>query len=64
MKIEGIYARKLSNGASPSTIQLTNAVLSSAFKRAVRLNLVRHNVCKDVVTPRIETQEVEIFDPS
>ena len=64
LKIEGIYARKLSNGISPSTIQLTNAVLSSAIKRAVRLNLVPHNPCKDVVTPRIETQEVEIFDPS
>jgi integrase len=63
LKIEGMYSRKLQQGVSPSTIQLIQAVLSSALKRAVRLKLVQHNACKDVVTPRIETKEVEIFDP-
>jgi hypothetical protein len=58
--IEGMYARKLSDGVSPSTIQLIHAVLSSAIKRAVRLKLVQHNVCKGVETQRIETKEVEV----
>ena len=60
LKIEEIYARKLSDGASPSTIQLIHAVLSSAIKRGVRLKLVQHNVCKDAQKPRIETQDVEV----
>jgi hypothetical protein len=45
-----------------STVQLINAVLSSALKRAVRLKLVEHKVCKDVQTPRIQREEVEVFD--
>lgn len=64
LTIEGMYSRKLADGVSPSTIQLINAVLSSAMKRAVRLKLVQHNPCKDVELPRIEREEVEVFDPS
>jgi integrase len=64
LAIEGIYSRKLADGVSPSTIQLVNAVLSSSLKRAVRLKLVQHNPCKDVELPRIEREEVEVFDPS
>ena len=60
LTIEGMYARKLSDVVSPSTIQLIHAVLSSAMKRAVRLKLVQHNVCKGVETQRIETKEVEV----
>ena len=63
LKIEEMYARKLQQGVSPSTIQLINAVLSSAVKRAVRLKLVQHNPCKDVETPRIERAEVVPFTP-
>lgn len=64
LTIEGMYSRKLADGVSPSTIQLINAVLSSSMKRAVRLKLASHNPCKDVELPRIETKEVEVFDPS
>jgi integrase len=63
LTIEGMYSRKLADGVSPSTIQLINAVLSSAMKRAVRLKLVQHNPCRDVELPRIEREEVEVFDP-
>lgn len=61
LQVEETYARKLRDGLSASTIQLINAVLSSALKRAVRLKLVQTNVCKDVLTPRREREEAEIF---
>jgi len=64
IEIERLYARKLEDGLSASTIQLINAVLSSSLKRAVRLRLVEHNVCKDVATPRIQREEVEVFEPT
>lgn len=64
LDIEDVYARKLQDGLSASTIQLINAVLASALKRAVRLKLVEHNVCKDVQTPKISREEVAIFDPT
>jgi integrase len=62
-QIEEMYARKLRHGTSPSSIRLLNAVLSNALKRAARLKLTTHNVCKDVELPRIEREEVEIFSP-
>src|SRR5215212_5019845 len=60
--IEDVYARKLRDGLSPATVRLLHSVLSSACKRAVRLQLTTHNVCKDVQTPRVEREEVEVFD--
>jgi integrase len=62
--IEDVYARKLRDGLSPASIRLIHSVLSSACKRAVRLKLVEHNVCKDVQTPRVDREEVVVFDPS
>ena len=64
LRVEEMYARKLSQGTSPSTIELMHAVLSACLKRSVRLRLVQHNVCRDVERPRIESEEVEIFSPS
>ncbi len=64
LDVEDVYARKLRDGLSASTIQLINAVLSSALKRAVRLKLVQTNVCKDVQTPKIQREEVKVFKPS
>lgn len=64
LDVEDVYARKLQDGLSASTIQLINAVLSSALKRAVRLKLVSANVCRDVQTPKIQREEVAIFEPT
>ncbi len=38
-RIEAVYAGKLEQGVSPSTIQLIHSVLSGALKRGVRLKL-------------------------
>ena len=63
-KIERVYAKKLEQGLSPASVQLLHAVLSASLKRAIRLKLIQHNPCKDVQTPRVEREEVEVFDPS
>jgi integrase len=61
LDIQDFYSRKLEEGLSPSTIGLIHSVLSSALKRAVRWKLIKHNVCKDVDTPRIQREEVRPF---
>lgn len=63
LQVEELSARKRRDGLSASTVQLINAVLSSAIKRAVRLKLVEHNICKDVQTPKPHREEVEVFSP-
>jgi integrase len=64
IEIENVYAHKLDEGLSASTVQVIHAVLSAAIKRAVRLQLVQTNVCRDVQRPKIQRDEVEVFDPS
>jgi integrase len=59
-KIEMVYAKKLERGLSPASIHVLHAVLSASLKRAIRLKLIQHNPCKDVETPRIEREEVEV----
>jgi integrase len=60
--VEDVYARKLRDGQSPASMRLMHSVLSSAIKREVRLQRVQTNVCVDVQLPRIERDEVEVFD--
>ncbi len=62
-RIEAVYAGKLEQGVSPSTIQLIHSVLSGALKQGVTLKLVQHNPCKDVGAPRIERAEMESLPP-
>ena len=61
--IERVYAKKLEQGLSPASIQVLHAVLSASLKRAVRLKLIQHNPCKDVQKPKVEREEVEVFNP-
>ena len=63
-RIEAVYAGKLEQGVSPSTIQLIHSVLSGALKRGVRTMLIQHNPCKDVEAPRIERAQMEPLPPS
>jgi integrase len=59
--IQDFYVKKLSEGKSPSTVQLIHAVLSSGLKRAVRWGRIEHNPCKDVEVPKMDRKEVEPF---
>jgi integrase len=61
-KIEDLYISKLNAGLSAGSVHLLHAVLSASMKRAVRLKLVHHNVCRDVDRPRIEREEIPVFD--
>jgi integrase len=62
--IEAVYASKLNAGLSAGSIGLLHAVLSASLKRAVRLRQIEHNVCQDVVKPKVEREEVEVFKTS
>jgi integrase len=60
LRVQELYARMLRAGLSPATVNLVHSVLSSGFKRAVKWQVVQHNVCKGVDAPRIEREEVDI----
>jgi integrase len=62
-QIERVYAKKLEQGLSPASIHVLHAVLSASLKRAVRLKLIQHNPCEYVQKPRVEREEVEVFNP-
>jgi integrase len=61
--VEAVFAKKLENSLSPASIHVLHAVLSASLKRAVRLNLIKHNPCKNVEKPRVEREEIEVFNP-
>jgi integrase len=57
-QIQTIYARKLKEGLSPTTVRHFHAVLHKALDNAVRLGLVPRNVADLVQTPRIRRQDM------
>jgi integrase len=62
-RVQDMYAGMLRDGLSASTVNIVHSVLSSAFKRAAKWRMVRHNIMADVDAPRIENKEVEVFTP-
>jgi integrase len=40
-----------------------HTVLSGAFKRAAKWQLVRHNIIRDVDAPKVHRREVQVFTP-
>jgi integrase len=56
--IQHLYTTKRGEGLSAGTVRRIHAVLSSAFSRAVRLRLVKHNICQDADPPRSEVSEI------
>jgi site-specific recombinase XerD len=64
LTVQTTYSTWLREGTSPTTVNLAHNVLSSAFKRAVKWQLLRHNIIRDVDSPRIEAkEEVEVWTP-
>jgi site-specific recombinase XerD len=57
--VQNMYSGMLRNGLSPSTINIVHSVLSSAFKRAAKWQLVGHNIMRDVDAPKVHRKEVE-----
>jgi integrase len=59
LTVQEMYAAMMRAGLSSTTVNIVHSVLSSAYKRAVKWRLVRHNIMADVDAPRIERKEVE-----
>jgi integrase len=64
LTVQQMYSQMLTDGLSPATVNLVHSVLSSAFKRAIKWDLLGTNVITNVDAPRIARAEVEIFTPS
>jgi len=63
-KVQEQYSKWLASGISPQTVYRCHTVLSGAFKRAARWQLVPHNIIRDVEPPHVPQTEVMVFDPS
>jgi integrase len=63
LTVQDMYGQMQRDGLSPATVNLVHCVLSSAFKRALKWDMLRHNVITNVEAPRIKRDEVEVFTP-
>lgn len=57
-QVETLYARKLKEGVTTSSVRYMHVVLHRALNDAVRLGLVHRNVCSMVDIPRLIRQEM------
>jgi integrase len=60
--LQALYNAKLNAGLKPQTVLNLHRTLNSAFKQAVRWNLVARNVCELVDPPRVVREEVQPLD--
>lgn len=63
LDVQKVYSQMSDGGLSPRTVRYTHAVLSSAFKQAVKWNLIARNPCEAVELPRIARNEMQAFSP-
>lgn len=63
LDVQSIYTAMRDRGLSARTIRYAHAVLSSAFKQAVRWNMLAHNPCAAVELPRMERKEMQALTP-
>jgi integrase len=57
--IKGLYARKLKEGLSPTTVNTLHMMLHKAFDDAVKWNVVARNVCDMVDVPQRAHYEIK-----
>lgn len=57
--IQSLYAQMYERGLSARTIEYTNAVLTSAFRQAVRWKMLAEDPCAGVDLPRAKRKEME-----
>jgi hypothetical protein len=60
LTVQQMYSQMLTDGLSPATVNLVHSVLSSAFKRAIKWDVLKSNVITNVDAPRIVREEVEV----
>jgi integrase len=57
-QIQALYAQKLKEGLTATSVNVLHAILHKAFDHAVRLNLLPRNLCDVVSPPRAEEHEI------
>jgi len=62
-QVQALYAAKLEEGLSPTTVSHLHALLHSALNDALRLGLVQRNVCDLVNPPRKRKVEMMTLTP-
>ena len=57
-RVQRMYSDRLDAGLSAARVRRIHGVLSSALNTAVRWGLLDHNVCKEVIPPRVPQPEI------
>ncbi|HJR07737.1 MAG TPA: tyrosine-type recombinase/integrase [Pyrinomonadaceae bacterium] len=63
LDIQNLYADMTRRGLSARTVRYTHAILASAFKQAIRWQMLIHNPCEAIELPRAERREMSAFSP-
>ena len=63
LDVQSVYSAMAGRNLSPRTIRYTHAILGSAFKQAVKWNMLQRNPCDGVELPRMERKEMQAFSP-
>jgi integrase len=64
LDVQAIYSAMANRSLSPRTIRYTHAILASAFRQAVRWNMLVRNPSDAVELPRLERKEMQALAPS
>jgi integrase len=63
LDIQNLYADMTERGLSARTVRYTHAILSSAFKQAIKWHMLARNPCEAVELPRATRREMQAFSP-
>ena len=63
LDIQTFYGLMQERGLSARTVRYTHAILSSAFKQAIKWHMLARNPCDAVDLPRAERREMQAFSP-
>ena len=61
-QIQGMYASLLKNGKSPRTVRQLHVILREALAHAVKWGLLARNPADATTRPRVEREELEMWD--
>jgi integrase len=63
LDLQSLYGAMLDNGLTARTVRYTHSVLSSAFKQAVRWQMLKQNPCPNVELPKQQRKEMMALSP-
>ena len=61
--VQRLYNKLYERGLSARTVRLTNVVLKSALKKAVKLGLIIRNICENIDLPKETKKERRVLTP-